>query len=586
MSDQSFYIIKRMVRENIAPYKKRVIIAIFCMIIAAGATSGNAWIMQPMLDKIFLEKDSSMLILIPFAVFGLAITNGLANYTQSVQMKFVGQRIVTDMQQRLFGHLIYSDIRYISQFASGKLISKFSNDINLLRRGFANVLTGLTKEILTLIFLVALMFYQNTLLAVIAFTVFPLAFYPIVRLGKKMRKISSNTQKELEEFTAHLDDIFQSIRLVKSYRREEFEIARAKTIMERIFNLYMKAARNESISSPIMETLGGISVALVIWYGGSQVLAGETTPGSFFSFITALLIAYRPLKSISNLNSALQEGLASAKRLYDILDHHPSIINPNDAKILPIGNKSIIFQNVSFSYYGEKNALNNINFVANPGEKIAFVGNSGGGKSTIMALIQRFYDVNNGNIMIDNLDIRDISLESLRDNIAIVNQEIMLFDDTIMNNIRYGRLDASNDEIIAAAKSAAADEFIKLLPDGYNSMIGQHGMKLSGGQRQRISIARAILKNAPILLLDEATSALDTISENLIEQAFARLMKGKTTLIIAHRLSTIINSDKICVIDNGEIKEVGTHLELLAKGGIYTYLYETQFANHLTTRNL
>lgn len=571
--DSSTYLVKRLLAEYIHPYRWRLLLAILCMIVVAITTALHAWMMQPVLDDIFLEKNADLLLIIPALVLFIAIIKGVASYGQSFIMKFVGQRIVTDLQYGLYKHMIYADIAHFTKHSSGNLISRFSNDITIMRRSVSNVMTGIAKESLTLVFLIGVMFYQNWIMALLAFTVFPVAIYPILRLGKRMRKISHNTQQQLGNFTNCLDETYKGIKVIKSYNRESYEIDRSRTILERLFALYVKAARTESLASPIMETLGGVAIASVIWYGGYEVIHGKTSPGAFFSFITALIMAYKPMKSLSGLNTALQEGLAAAKRLFEMMDVAPKIKEKSDAITLTQHAHSLYFDQVTFGYEQGEAALSAISFDVPAGQTVALVGPSGGGKSTIMHLLLRFYEADQGQIRIGDHPIDQVSLHSLREMMSLVSQDITLFDDTIRANIAYGRLDASEEAIQQAAIDAAADDFIKELPDGYETLVGPSGAKLSGGQRQRIAIARAILKDAPILLLDEATSALDTISEQKIQQALQQLMQHKTTLVIAHRLSTVHHADKIYVIERGKVVEQGDHSLLLDKGGLYATLY-------------
>ncbi len=574
---QTHILIRRLWHDYIAKHTVKIILAVTCMMIAAAMTAANAWIMQPVLDEIFVNQNKDMLTVIPLAVAAIAIISGMANYGQNIIMKFVGQRVIADMQISLFDHLIKADIGLLHEHSSGRLISRFTNDITMMRHSISNVLTGLAKELLTMLFLLGLMIYQSWELSIIALVAIPLAVFPIVRLGRRMRKISDGTQKELGEFTAQLDETFQGARVVKAYRRESFEIERASNSIERLLGLYFKAARVQSIASPLMETLGGFAIAIVIWYGGFQVLSGHTTPGAFFSFMTALVMVYKPIKSIANMNTHLQEGLAAANRFFGMIDTRPAITDKPGATDLQVTDAHLVLDNVTF-HYGEKEAgVRHISMNIPAGKTAALVGPSGGGKSTIMNLILRFYDIEKGAITIDGQDIRNVTLASLRDQIALVSQDIILFDDTVRGNIAYGNPDASQDELIEAARRADAHDFISALPNGYDTMIGPHGVKLSGGQRQRICIARAMLKNAPILLLDEATSSLDSESERCVQEALEALMKNRTTLVIAHRLSTIQHADVIYVVAQGEIVEHGTHKELLKHKGRYKQLYDTQF---------
>lgn len=574
--ETSTYLIKRLFAEHIGNHIKMLLIAVICMVIVAATTATHAWMLQPVLDKIFLEKDSTMLMVLPIAVIIIAIIKGIASYFQSVIMKCVSQRILTDMQLKLYHHLLYADLSMFAKEGAGKLVSRFTNDITTMRGSITIVTTGFTREFLTLVGLIALMFYQNFTLSVIAFAAFPIAIYPIMRLGKKMRRVSRKTQEQLGDFTGTLDENFQGIRVIKAYGREEFETLRAKKFLDGIYKLYSKAAKTEAASSPLMETLGGVAIASVIWYGGSQIMKGQTTPGEFTSVIAAILMAYKPMKSLSSLNTSLQEGLAAANRVFNLMDILPSIKNSPDASILKLDQKggNIKFSNVHFSYNEEKKVLKNLNLEVPQGKTVALVGSSGGGKSTILNLLLRFYEISDGSITINDHDIRSVTMESLRGNMAFVSQDIVLFDDTIAANIAYGNLDASREEIIEAAKNAAADDFIEELPQKYDTIIGTNGLSLSGGQRQRIAIARAMLRNAPILLLDEATSALDQVSEKKIQKALEKLMQNRTTIVIAHRLSTVIHSDIIYVIKKGTVAESGKHSDLIEKNGEYAKLYK------------
>ncbi|MEQ1705824.1 MAG: ABC transporter ATP-binding protein [Rickettsiales bacterium] len=570
-------IIQRLLREHIAPYRGKLFLAMFCMVVVASCTALNAWMIQPALDQIFIEKNRTMLTLIPLAVFCIAIIGAVANYGNTISMRYIGQRIIADMQIRLFEHLIKSDIGLFNQQSSGRLISRFTNDINLLRNAFSNVLTAIAKESLSMIFLLGVMFYQNPQLSALALFAFPTAIYPIIRLGKRMRKLSDKAQNEMGNFTATLDETFSGVRTVKSYNREASEISRARKIIESLFSLYYKSSRVQSAATPMMEVLSGLSIALVIWYGGSQVLDKTITAGAFFSFITAFLMAYKPVRAMSGLNGVLQEGIAAANRLFNIIDTPAKITNAPDAKPLSVLQGNISFNNVVFHYTPEIIGINGISLDVPAGKTAALVGVSGSGKSTLMNLLLRFYDAGSGTISIDGQNIKEVTLQSLRANMAFVPQESMLFDDTLKANIAYGKADASDEEIFAAAKNASADDFIRAMPEGYDTVIGAHGVRLSGGQRQRIAIARAMLKNAPILLLDEATSSLDNESERNIQQALQTLMKGRTTLVIAHRLSTIVNADIIYVIEGGKVIESGSHNNLLAGQGKYYQLYADGF---------
>lgn len=572
MSDSASFLLKRLLKSFVRPYIGKLGIASFAMILVAAANACQAWLVKPALDDIFIHLNQKMLAIIPFAMIAIGFVKASAAYFQNFYMKFVGQRIVTDIQAKLYKHLIYADLPYLQQFSTGKIISRFSNDIVTMRTSLSNVLTGIAKELLTVIFLIILMINLNWQMAILIFVVFPLAIYPIMRMGRRMRKISLATQEKLGTYTTQLDETFKAIKEVKSYHAEEYEISKSNQILESIFILYIKAVKTESLSSPIIEIISSLAIAGVIWYGGYEVINGTTSPGSFIAFIGAFVAAYRPLKSLAELNNNLQEGLAAAKRLFEVLDVKPTILEHKNAKKLKIGEAEICFNKVGFSF---RDALfNDLEFTIKPGQITSFVGSSGSGKTTIANLLLRFYEISSGEILIDKQNIQQVSLQSLRNQVSIVSQDVLLFDDSIVNNIGYGKLNATREEIIQAAKSAAADEFISKLPEAYDTIIGQSGFKLSGGQKQRLSIARAILKNSPIIIFDEATSALDSISEQKIQENIFNLKAmGRSILIIAHRLSSIINSDMIYVLNKGKIIASGSHQQLLKSSAYYQELY-------------
>ena len=571
-------LVRRLTRQFIARHTGTIVLAFVCMGVGGGSTALRAWLMQPALDRIFIGHEANLLVVIAVAALLLAIVKGLADYGDTVLMSRVGQRVITDVQGALYARLIRADLAYFNANASGTLISRFTNDVLLLRNAAANALAAIGKDAVTVVFLMALMFYQDWLLALASCFVFPAAIRPIVRIGRRMRRVSANTQIEVGQLSTLLSQTFQGARHVKAYGMEAYEEGRASVLFERIFRLIDRANRTRSRASPLMEALGGTAVAVVIAYGGYQVISGARTPGAFFSFIAALLLAYQPLKAIANLNASLQEGLAAAQRIFEVLDTEPQIKDLPSARPLTITGGEIRFENVRFGYQPQAVALDDVTLTIPAGSTVALVGPSGAGKSTVLNLIPRFYDVSSGGIAIDGQDVRSVTLASLRGSLALVAQESSLFDDTVRANIAYGRLSAGDEEIEAAAAAAGAGQFIAELPQGYDTLVGEHGIRLSGGQRQRIAIARAMLKDAPILLLDEATSALDNESERQVQAALRRLMQGRTTLVIAHRLSTIVSADLICVMDRGRIVESGKHNQLLARGGLYARLYETQFA--------
>jgi subfamily B ATP-binding cassette protein MsbA len=563
----------RLVRQYLRPYLWPLIPAVLCMIVAAAGDGILAYLMKPVLDDLFINHDRDMLILIPALVIVVTLLKSTAAFGQVVLMGFIGLRIIADLQTQLFGHVIRFDLAFFHDTASGKLVSRMTNDINLMRNALVNTLTGLVKDSLSLVFLVAVMFSMDWKLALLAFVVFPIAIFPIVRIGRRLRKISTSALNELGLFTARLNEAFQGVRHIKAYNREAFESERTERLIESVFRLIFKALRTRALVSPIMEAIGGVFIALVILYGGWQVIEEMLTPGEFFAFITAMLMAYKPLKALANLNANLQEGLAATQRVFDVLDTEPTITSDPDAAALNVNGGEIIFDDVSFSYNTGTAALNGVLLKVPAGRTVALVGPSGAGKSTILNLLPRFYDADGGQVTIDGTDVRDVDLTSLRNAIGLVSQETVLFDDSVRANIAYGRLDASEAEIIAAAEGADAHDFIRNLPDGYDTLIGEHGAKLSGGQRQRLSIARAMLKDAPILLLDEATSALDPETERQIQQSLRHLMQDRTTLVIAHRLTTVQEADIIYFIKDGRVAESGSHHTLMAKDGAYARLY-------------
>jgi len=567
---------RRLVGRFVRPYTRYLVMALIMMAIAAACTASLAKLMEPVLDDIFVNKDYSKLRLITILIFVVFLVKGISTYGQAVLLDFVGQRVIADLQKKMFCHLIGVELAYFSTQSTGTLISRFTNDVNLLKSSVSTVLTGLGKDVLTLIFLVAVMFHQDWMLGIMAFFVFPIAILPIVKIGKKMRKYSTNTQEYVGALTTHLDQTFQDMRTIKAYRLEGMKSDFAVKLIEKVFGLTYKATRVRLASRPIMETLGGLAIVIVIGYGGMQVIDGTRSTGSFFSFITALLLAYEPMKRLANLNANLQEGLAAAQRVFAVLDHHPQISSKPGAPDLTVTKGNIQFKDIQFSYVKER-AVNGVSLEVPAGQTVAVVGPSGSGKTTLMNLIPRFYDVDDGALLIDGQDVRDVKLASLRANIALVSQEVGLFDVSVRQNIAFGKPEASQKEIEDAAKAAAAHEFIMQLPNGYETVAGENGMNLSGGQRQRIAIARAFLKDAPILLFDEATSALDTASEQAVKQAMAELSKGRTTVMIAHRLSTIMQADLICVIVDGRVVEKGTHAELVKHDGVYANLYHMQF---------
>ncbi|MEQ9327100.1 MAG: ABC transporter transmembrane domain-containing protein [Rhodospirillales bacterium] len=571
-------LVRRLVSDYVRPYVGKIALAVFFMLIFSAATGSVALLMEQVVDQVFAAGRADALWLVAGAVVAVFIVKGTSNYMQARIMAFVGLQIIANIQTQLYRHVIGLDLAFFHGSGAGRLITRFTNDVTLIRTVVSNGLTALGKDLMSAVFLIGVMFYQDWKLAFIATVVLPIAIRPIARLGKRMRRVTANTQAEFGEFSNILNQTFQGVRHVKAYAMEEYESTRIDAVVNRIFEMTFKSTRLRAAVSPLMETLGGIAVAIIVVYGGNMVIAGETTAGKFFSFITALLLAYEPMKRLANIKMNFEEGLAAAERVFSVLDHKATIVDAPEATELEVSGGQVTFENVVFRYGEDITALDDLSLTVPAGKTAALVGMSGAGKSTILNLIPRFYDIERGRILIDGQDVKSVSLQSLRSAIGLVSQEITLFDDTIRGNIAYGKPDATEDEIREAARQAAALDFILEQEHGFDTPVGENGIKLSGGQRQRIAIARAMLKNAPILLLDEATSALDTESERFVQAALENLMRDRTTLVIAHRLSTVIDADIIFVVDRGRVAEQGSHDELLAKDGIYARLYAMQFA--------
>jgi ATP-binding cassette, subfamily B, bacterial MsbA len=541
-------------------------------------TAALAYLVKPALDEIFFQRNSSMLIFIPIAVSVLYMLKGICDFGQYYLMARIGQSIVRDLRDQIFVKLEEMSLSFFVRHSTGELLSKMSNDVAMVEGALTRAVTGIARDAVTVVGLVFVVFYRDFTMAVIAMVVFPIAIYPLLVFGKKLKRYSRRMLISLEDITERLNETITGIRIVKAFGMEDYERARFKEVNDRLFNAFMRRFKVRALSNPVMETLGGLGVSAIVFYGGYQVINGTSTPGTFFSFMAALLMLYEPVKRINEVNITIQEGTSAAERIFALLDTEPDIKDRPDAINIEAVTQGILYDTVGFAYEGAP-VLREINLEVRVGEAIAVVGESGVGKSTLLDLLPRFYDVTSGRILIDGHDVRDLSRKSLCDKVGIVTQQTILFDDTVRNNIAYGRPEMPVDRVVQAAQAAHAHDFISALPNGYDTLIGENGIKLSGGERQRLAIARALLKDPPILILDEATSNLDTDSEKAVQDALEELMKGRTTLVVAHRLSTIRNVDRIYVLADGTVVEEGTHDELLAMNGQFARLYQMQFSH-------
>jgi len=570
--------IKKRLLSYTNPYWGRLIAGILLAIVVSAATGAAAWIVKPVMDDIFLSKDTTLLKILPIGFILIYTIKGLARYGQSYLMRSIGQKIITKIRNELYEHIQKMPLSFFHNTPSAILMSRITNDVTMLGHVSSQVVADFFRQSFTFFILLGLTFYREWKLAAIALVVFPFIGIFIVSIGRKLRVLSRKNQEKMADLNIILQETFTGNKIVKAFGMEEYENIRFMNENRKLYDITMKETKRFEMLSPMMELFGAVGTGVVIWYGGYQVISGATTPGTFFSFMTALIMLYDPIKKISTMNSVVQQSIAAAERVFEMLDTKIDITDNDGAIDIREFKDKIGFNDVWFQYNSNNGmVLKGINLTIIKGEVVALVGSSGAGKSTLVDMIPRFHDVTKGSINIDSYDIRDITLNSLRRQIGIVTQETILFNDTVKNNISYGRVDAGMAEIQKAAESAYAHDFIMEMPSGYDTVIGERGVKLSGGQRQRLSIARAILKNPAILILDEATSSLDTESEKMVQQALENLMKDRTTLVIAHRLSTVLNANRIVVIDDGRIVEIGRHDELLSHGGIYKKLYAMQF---------
>ena len=559
----------------VKPYWTRIAIAVVCMILLSGINALIAYMVKPAIDEIFLKKDSTMLAVIPFALILAFLLKGSFDYGQEYLMGYVGNRVVTDIRDALYRHTQHLSLAFFHKITTGMLMSRIANDIGVLQRSVSDSIAKVMMNCFLIIGLTGVAFYQNWRLACICFLILPWVMIPITRFGKKSKRYSRRSQEKIGHISTFLTETISGNRIVKAFCMENYENSRFADENNRLFRIKIKTLKVSALSSPVIQSVGGLMAAATIYYGGSGVISGDITTGQFFSFIAALGMLYKPVQSMNKVNQQIQEGMAAAVRVFAIFDTVPDIADAPGATPMPLIQEALEFRAVSFRYE-EKPVLRDVSFRVNAGKTVAIVGPSGAGKTTIANLILRFYDVVSGGVFIDGVDIRERTIKSVRDQMAIVTQDTILFNDTVLNNIAYGSRDKTEQQIIAAARAAFAHDFIEHLPQGYQTIIGEQGARLSGGQRQKIAIARAILKGAPILILDEATSSLDSRSEKELQKALENLMQGKTTIMIAHRLSTVRNADRIIVMTDGTIAEEGSHEELLQHKGIYYSMYTIQ----------
>jgi ATP-binding cassette subfamily B protein len=585
-ADSTWGLLSRILRGNFKDHWRGYAISFVFLFIIAGMTALSAWIMRDVINQIFVKQNVEMLWVLSIGVMMIFIVKGAATYGQVVVQSRIGNRIVADNQKKFYQRCLNFGLDFFTDRASSELIMAISSGSNAIRSVLDTLVVSVGRDLVSLIGLLFVMFYQAPLMSLFAFLVAPIAIFSITRLVKRIRQIAKSEFKSSTQIIAIIQETVQGAKIVKAFGLHDHMSNRMATAVEAVEARSNKISQLQARTSPLMETLGGISIGLVILYSGWATISAGKTPGEFMSFITALLLAYEPAKRLARINVGLAENFVAVRALFAVLDHPQSLTESDDKPALVLTNGKIELEDVEFGYRVRDPVVNGVSLSIGHGQRLALVGPSGGGKSTLLSLIQRFYDVQKGAIRVDDQDIRSVSVASLRHHIAFVSQDVFLFSGTARDNIRIGRLDATDEEVEAAARDAFAYDFIMNLPNGFDSHVGENGVQLSGGQRQRMAIARAILKNAPILLLDEATSALDSESEHMIQIALDKLVEGRTTIVIAHRLATILSADKIAVIEQGKVLEIGTHAELVRHGGLYDKLYRYQFAEDPTVEKI